>query len=52
MAEQYMDNFFTDFQRLYINSPKANLITAYQNENTKFADMVYGAKNGYLSFSF
>jgi hypothetical protein len=36
---------------LYDISKKANVIFAYQNENTEFTDGTYGTKNGYLSFS-
>jgi purine nucleoside permease len=48
----YTGDFLADYQKLYDASQKSNLITTQHNENATFADMVYGVKNGYLSFGF
>ena len=48
----FTGDFFADFQRFYDVSKKSTLITTQQNENIEYADQIYGAKNGYLSFAF
>ena len=50
-TDEYMGNFFTDFQRFYQQSKKPALIHAYENENVKYTDTSYGAKSCYLTFN-
>ena len=50
-VEEYTGNFFEDYTRFFKQSSKAALSTAYESENSKYADTTLGSKNTYLSFS-
>ena len=43
--------FFTAFGEFYKNHPKSSLSKTRDNENSKYADSLFGAKNAYLSFA-
>ncbi len=44
-------SFFQQFQSFFSQAPKMTLMDYGANENSLFADTVYGAKNAYMSFS-
>jgi hypothetical protein len=47
----YSGNFFQDFELFYQKSNKPALVHSYENENVKYTDTSYGAKNCYLTFN-
>lgn len=48
--KEYTGNFFSDYMKLWLHTPKWYLLKFFWDENCEFADAVFGAKNGYLSF--
>ena len=43
--------FWETFGALYRQAPKSSLNQARENENSKYADSIFGVKNAYLSFA-
>lgn len=43
--------FFQQFQEFFATSPKMALLDYSNNENVRYADTVYGAKNSYMTIS-